>query len=117
MQRFSLSQQQEESVSCYHRLPMHEIYIYEKIYIHICVCTYVCLYIGVQTVTKRADAAVQCSLLPGPPLSLLKELGGACSDFDSTTEVQTADESDTAVSDSSYLCEGTEENENEQAPK
>ena len=36
---------------------------------------------------------------------------------DSTTEIETADESDTTVSDSSYLCEDTEENENEHPPK
>ena len=78
---------------------------------------YVCMYVGVQTVTKRADAAVQCSLLPGPPLSLLKELGRTCNDFDLTTEIETADKSDTAVSNSCYLCEDTEENENEHAPK
>ena len=75
--------------------------------------------VGVQTVTKRADAAVQCSLLPALPLSLLKELRGTCNDFDSTTKIETADEYDTALSDSSYLhvCEDTEENENEHAPK
>ena len=78
---------------------------------------FVCMYIGVQTVTKRTDAAVQCSLLPGPPLSLLKEVGKPCNDFDLTTKIETADKSDTAVSNSSYVCEDNEENEKIHLPR
>ena len=59
------------------------------------------MYIGVQTVIERADCAVQCSLLPAPPLILLQSLDKGGRDTDSYSE-----ESETEVdeSDADYLC-------------
>lgn len=64
-----------------------------------------------QTVIRMADYAVQCSLIPAPPLSLLnqpliekgrtKEIDTV---FDSSTEEETLNESD-----DDYLCDDTEE--------
>ena len=63
------------------------------------------MYIGVQTVIERADCAVQCSLLPAPPLILLQPLdeGGRDTDSDSKTEEET-EETEVDESDADYLC-------------
>jgi hypothetical protein len=70
-----------------------------------------CVHIGVQTVIERADCAVQCSLLPAPPLNLLQPLdeGGRDTESDSKTEEETeVDESDAdyLYSDETEECEG-----------
>lgn len=61
-----------------------------------------------QTVLQKTDCAVQCSLLPAPPLSFNKpSLDDAASDSEDETD-GTVDESDT-----DYPCDDTEETSNE----
>ena len=56
-----------------------------------------------QTVSeKRVEVAVQCSLLPGPPLTLLKDPDGV-NDYDSTTEQEEEEEIESLMSDPSYI--------------
>ncbi len=61
------------------------------------------MYIGVQTVIERADCAVQCSLLPAPPLILIQPLDEGGRDTDSDTEEET-EETEVDESDADYLC-------------
>ena len=64
-----------------------------------------------QTVTERADCAVQCSLLPGPPISLLKDKRAPGRDKDSDFDSQTEEEIEAGMgneSDIDYLCDETD---------
>lgn len=67
------------------------------------------MYIAVQTVIETADCAVQCSLLPAPPLILLQPLDEVDRDTDSDSETE---ETEVDESDADYLCsDETEESE------
>ena len=57
---------------------------------------------GAQTVSERVNVAVQCSLLPGPPLTLLKDPDGV-NGYDSTTEEEAEEEMESSTSESSYI--------------
>lgn len=64
---------------------------------------------AVQTVIETADCAVQCSLLPAPPLILLQPLDEVDRDTDSDSETE---ETEVDESDADYLCsDETEESE------
>jgi len=64
------------------------------------------MYLGVQTVIKRADCAVQCSLLPAPPIVLLQPLDerGKDTKCDSETDEETEPETEVDTSDVDYIC-------------
>lgn len=100
MQTPSFIQQQEDLVS---HATYHDLWYF---ILHGCVHGFVC--IGVQTVFERADCAVQCSLLPAPPLILLQPMdeGGRDTDSNSKTEEETEETEETEVDESEddYLC-------------
>ena len=66
---------------------------------------------GVQTVSKGTDVGVQCSLPPGPPLTLLKDPN------DSTTEEEVEEDLESSMSDSSYIFEDSDESRTEHTPR
>ena len=63
-----------------------------------------------QTVSEGVDVGVQCSLLPGPPLTLLKDPN------DSTTE-EVEEDLESSMSDSSYIVEDSDESRTEHTGK
>ena len=63
-----------------------------------------------QTVSEKVDVGMQCSLLPGPPLTLLNDPD------DPTTEEEVEEELESSMSDSSYIFEDSDESRTEHTP-
>ena len=64
-----------------------------------------------QTVSEGVDVGVRCSLLPGPPLTLLKDPN------DSTTGEEVEEDLESSMSDSSYIFEDSDESRTENTPR
>ena len=63
-----------------------------------------------QTVSEKVDVGVQCSFLPGPPLTLLNDPD------DPTTEEEVEEELESSMSNSSYIFEDSDESRTEHSP-